>query len=420
MTPRETTGAGRFLGWRMVALAFAAFNLCAGIIAGSFGAVLSVLQHDLGASRGAISSGFGLVYLAIGVLSPVVGNLLERFSIRMVMTTGAVLCAAGFAMLAYARSLAEVLIIFAGPIGVGYAVLGVVAPPTLVNRWFDHARGKALGIAMMPLAILVWPPVAAMLVARGGRALMLLAVAAMFVVLLPLLRLVVDTPAQAGQQPLAAAAPEERRAGIPAAEQPTLPWTAIFGDLRFWLLSVGIGVLVCTAIAYLSHGVAIAGERGVPSTLGAVLISSYGGGTLLGALVFGALIDRIGPFTTLVINAITAAAMWFLLLSLSAFPPMMAAATILGMCGGATFALHSAAITSLFGAGNFSRAIGYSYLIKLPFLFGGAPIAGFLYDHSGNYRSTLLVAGGSLLGATILFAALTIRRREVRRPVPLA
>ena len=63
-----------FLGWRMVAVAFLAYNAGLGLTSGSFGTVMPALQSELGASRAAVSMAFGFMLLVIGLLAPVVGN----------------------------------------------------------------------------------------------------------------------------------------------------------------------------------------------------------------------------------------------------------------------------------------------------------------------------------------------------------
>jgi hypothetical protein len=58
---------------------------------------------------------------------------------------------------------------------------------------------------------------------------------------------------------------------------------------------------------------------------------------------------------------------------------------------------------------------GYSYFLKLPFLVGAAPLAGYLYDASGGYGSTHLVYVTAAAAAAAMAMALAIdhRRRTV-------
>lgn len=415
----QTNASRRFLGWRMVAVAFLAYNAGLGLTSGSFGTVMPVLQSELGASRAAVSMAFGLMLLVIGILAPVVGNVITKVSLRLVMPVGAAIAALGFLWLAYADSLIQVLVAFGALVGSGACLMGVLAAPTLVGRWFDHNRGKALGLALMPLAILIAPPITAILVKAGGSRLAFLALAGLFVALIPILALgVVDKPEDVGQMPLRSE--REVEEGYVASAKPMRSTGEIVTDIRFWLLSLCIGTLTASGVAFVSHGTGIAMERGFDLTTAATAVSAYGSGTLIGALGFGWLIDRIGPFWSLVVCMAVQVVLWLAVYALSTVPLMLLAAALIGTAGGATVAMHSAAMTELFGSTSFSRAMGYSYVLKIPFSFGAAPLAGYLFDISGGYASTLMVFVVALAIATAFAMILAFTQHRVGRLSPAA
>jgi len=109
-------------------------------------------------------------------------------------------------------------------------------------------------------------------------------------------------------------------------------------------------------------------------------------------------------------------AAWFAFTGISSLPPMQLLAGLIGAAAGATVALHSAVMPEIFGTNNFSRAIGYSYLIKVPFLFGAAPLSGYLYDRSHNYGSTFLFFACALCVATAVSILLAFDQRRRYRP----
>src|SRR2546425_289882 len=119
----------------------------------------------------------------------------------------------GFLLLAYARDLFEVLFIYGAIIGPGSCLLAVVAAPTLVSRWFEHDRGKALAIGLLQISALVNAPIAAWLLATGGRSLMCFALAGLYVVLIPVFSFAIDWPKDVGQTPRVA--PMAEASGIP-------------------------------------------------------------------------------------------------------------------------------------------------------------------------------------------------------------
>src|SRR5207302_9217579 len=170
-------GSEPFFGWRMVALAFLAYNVGLTVVVNAFGPALPVLQRELGASRGAVSMAFGLLMLALGLLAPLIGNLTRWVKLRSLMMTGAAVNALGFLALAFARNLPEVLLLFGAVIGTGSCLMAIISAPSLISRWFERDRGKALGIGLVQVFGLATAPLAAWLVAEGGRHLLFLTLA---------------------------------------------------------------------------------------------------------------------------------------------------------------------------------------------------------------------------------------------------
>lgn len=402
-----------FHGWRMVALAFMASNIGLNVVITTFGPAMPVLERELGASRAGVSVAFGIMMLMLGVLAPLVGGLAQRGGLRRLMVAGALINAAGFLLLAFAGSLWMLIAGYGFIIGTGACILSIIGAPTLICRWFEKDRGKALGIGLMPALGLVAAPVAAWLAVAGGGRLLFLVLAGLFMLLVPFMFLVIDRPEQVGQ--------------IPLRQQPATPYAGnavvtgrapvpILTDWRFWVLSLSIGCLSVAGLTLGSHAPAMAAAKGVELTTGAMLLSAVGAGAILGSPGFGWLIDRVGPFNALAAALFSSGMLW----AMFAFAPTMSLllplSFIMGFTLGGTLALHSACLNDLFGSGRFSRAMGMGYLAKAPFVFGAAPLAGFLYDLAGGYGWAYLVcATVPMIGA---LAALLLAGERRRRTLP--
>ena len=123
--------------------------------------------------------------------------------------------------------------------------MGVVPAPTLVSRWFERDRGKALGLALMQVLGLVAAPLAGQLVMMGGGHLLFLCLAGFFGALIPVMSQVIDTPETAGQSPRRWVADPLP----PPVGAPPLSSLEIFTNRRFWLLSLAVGI--CTGLTAL-------------------------------------------------------------------------------------------------------------------------------------------------------------------------
>ena len=85
-----------FSGWRVVLLCFLAQNLAMGFAFGSFGPLLASTEQHFGVTRTVATTGMSLILLAIGGLSPLLGGLLQKVSVRSAMIGGAALSALGY------------------------------------------------------------------------------------------------------------------------------------------------------------------------------------------------------------------------------------------------------------------------------------------------------------------------------------
>jgi MFS family permease len=395
-------GDERQTAWRMVAIAFLAHNCAYGLIIGTFAPVFSVLQSELGIGRAKASSLLALMYVSVALVAPLVGQVLQRYSIRSVMITGATLISVGHVLLASIGNFLIVACLYGLLIGPGACLLSPVPATTLVSRWFVQGRGKALGIATTSVFLLLAPPLAALIVQHGGPRLVFLLVAAVFALLIiPISRIVEAPLARLDAAPFPVANHDMQRARSGHSVRQLL------GDGRFWLVSVGMGVLTSTSGIIVAHAVSIGGEKGLSLNQAATLVSIFGAGAIVGSPAFGWLADRIGSLQSLTLNACSQAALWLAMVWTTSLPGLLALSGLLGVCTGGAVVLHAAALSSLFGRDSYSRAMGFSYLLKAPFLLTAAPLAGYAFDISGSYTLAFLSSSGVLVIATAAFLALT-------------
>jgi MFS family permease len=417
-SPASTPARNRIAAWRMVMLGFLAQNCAGGMVMGSFGTVLTILQGELNVSRAAVSSTLGVIYMSLCLSSPIVGGLLQHYKLRTMMIVGSLGAAIASLLLAYAQSFTTVVLLCALLLGPSMCMVGIIPTSTLVSRWFTHDRGKALGIANMPLFLLVVPPIAAKIAISHGRTGVFLAMTGVFLLLILLLSRILERPDAADRRfPSDQGLATDRRSGTSGSEMSS---AALLHDSRFWLLSLGIGIMAGGGTIFLGHAVPMAQQKGFALTTASMLMSSCGAGALLGALTFGWLIDRIGALSSLTLNASIQALTWLGFFFASSLWALLLLSLLTGICYGAQIALHGAALNEFFGTTNISKAMGLSYLLKVPFLFASAPIAGYIFDVSGNYDGAVIMCAIALTFSTLLFGWLKIRGQRQIPHIPVA
>jgi fucose permease len=390
----------------VVLLCFVAQNCAMGFAFGSFGPLLASTEQHFGVSRTMASIGMSLIMLAIGGLAPFLGSLLQRTQVRWGMIAGALLSAMGYWGLASLHAFGPALVMYA-LIGTGVSLTAILGPLLLISRWFDANRARTLSLVNLPIALFATPYIIARLLPEYGRFTLLATLGTVFLLLVPVLLLLVEHPPAGALPPRAAAA----GARVTAGEKPV----AILKVPAFWLLSVGIGIMAGAGSAFMVHIVAFGMEEHMSLPAASALLSIYCGAGILGTLLFGWIADRLGPPSALVISASCQAVLWWCLLQVNG-ALLYVAAGLLGICLVPLTTLHGAALSRVFGAGAVGRAIGYSYSVKLPFIFAFAPAMGRTFELFGGYRVPFLLTAGCMVVSS---ASFYLMRVSLRNQVPV-
>ena len=412
--PRDTaaTAGGQHLffpGWSVVALCFLSLNFSVGIVFAAYSPLVVAIQEQFGTSRTLASSALSATGLMLGLCAPLVGGLVQRFSARSVMMGGCALVALGFLLAAFVTNVYALIAIYGTLIGAGFVAMGIVPCSTLVTRWFNEKRGLALGIINLFPGMALFPVIVTYAVTHYELRGALLANAAMFAILLPLLFLIANRPQDKGLAPLGGE-PEEAAPAQPGAAPEGAG--ALLRSPSFWLLSIGIALITGIANMLTVHLMPMLLDAGIPAEKASIVPFIYGMVLAFSAPFFGALIDRIGPFRTLMLEVAIAILPWIgmaiLPVTFSNFALLLC---VVGLANGGIVTLHTATAAKLFSQAQFSRAIGLGYFVKMPFLFIGPPLGGFVFDRTGSYEFAILIGIGVIVITAALFAILLAANR---------
>jgi len=379
----------------MLALAFLSLNCSTGILYGSFGPLLASTEQQFSTSRAMTSLGMAVISVFFTGLSPIVGILIERLSVRTVMQLGALVSIVGYVGLGTTRADYMAVLLFDAVIGIGTSLLGVVAPYTLVTRWFSRDRAKAMGVVTLPIVLILIPFIIARLLPYVGRSEIYFALAAIFIVIFLLAFLVIEYPEDIGQRAWGEKQESEGEEVVGCVQRYYLTTRQIFSYPVFWIITLGFSCLAAAGTAFTTHLVALGAERQLSPTLASMLLTIYAGAGIPGNFIFGWLADRFTAARTLVGIALGEAMLCYIL-SRATGLGIFVIAGLLGACAVAVPMIHGAIFSSYFGTTNVSRALGLSYAIKLPLILGATPFAGYLFDRTGSYNTSLLFSSGIL------------------------
>ena len=372
----------------MLVRAFLAQNTATGCAFGGFAVSILAIQARFDTTRSMAAMVLALTVLAMSGLGLIVAGMISRIGLRNTMMTGAVLSITGYFLLALVQSIEATLIVCTLAIGPGASLLGGLPPSILAGNWHPHARGRAVGIAYIPLFVTVIPLLGLAVIQRFGLPAFFVTLAVLHILLLPVL-LGVSEPPQSDY-------PES--ATVAAGSRPS-----ILSQPLFWGVLIGEGVLQASTITGSAHIVAIATEYGVAARWGALLLSIKGFASIFGSILAGLACDKIGPARTLSAAGAGLTVSWILISASGWFPALALAMIIMGISGAAIFPLVAVLVAQTFGVAAFPRTIGFLGAFTLPFTFG-APAAGWLRDTTNNYHVAMLLFMALSFGAAINFA----------------
>lgn len=401
------------LGWgmkvRIVAICFLAQNCAMGLAFGSYGVLLASTESHFGVSRTIAASGMSMVTLAMGLVSPIAGTIMQRVPVSIAMVAAATISAIAYGVLTFTGNFPVALAMY-GLVGVGVVVLALLGPVTIISRWFPTSRAQVLGIVNLPFVLFLAPFTIAEALLAFGRTAVIAGIAATFIALIPILALLVERPPPSLEPAITAGSPKPK-------SQEMISPGQILRMPTFWLLSLAVGVMSGSGSAFVVHIIPFATEKSGSLQFASSALSIYSGAGFLGILLFSWLSERIGAAVTLTVIAFGLAITWFCLIH-AAGPGLILLAALAGLCLNAVVTLHGTALGDMFGTENVGKSMGYSYAIKVPFLFGFAPAFGFIYDTAGNYTTAFLTTSLLLVAAGILtyFLCILLRTRKLLVP----
>lgn len=387
----------RFSGWRMVGLCFVLTNVALGVNFSAYGALVGAIETHFATSRALASGGISMLTLSMGLMSPLVGALMRRFPLRLLMAVGIVLNAAGLALASTTQSIGVLLAAYLLLVGPGFCLYAVIPCTTIIGNWFVAGRGRALGLANIPVGNAVLPVAAAAALSAVGLPLTFLGGAGLLLALLPLLLFLADTPERLGQTAHGVA---EADAG--AAPGATMTTAAILRDPAFLVLSLAVSVLSAAGLVMVTQIVGLSMDRGLTLESASLVLAGFGLAGVAGAPLFGALADRLGGGRAFAVLAFALVPGWLGLLVANGFAALLLLAVLIGVCSNGIVTLFGATMGEWLGSANVGMAMGLCYLLQIPFLFGAAPLAGAMYDATGGYGATIALHVASMVAIGVL------------------
>jgi MFS family permease len=114
-------------------------------------------------SRGELMLAIFAFQVMTGLISPVVGHIVDKIPLRMPMVTGIALFGCGLGILSLASAYWQVIAVYAVLFSASMVLGGTFLSQVLINRWFTADKGLALGISATGTSVggMLFPPLIA-------------------------------------------------------------------------------------------------------------------------------------------------------------------------------------------------------------------------------------------------------------------
>lgn len=383
--------------WWVVTGAVTGLFVCNGPVLGfTFGVFLKPIMADTGWSRGTVSFALSVGGIFSAIAVPILGRMMDRWSIRRVALPGIVLYSLCLGLVGLSPKVFWVFTLLFALAEMTSAIQTPLGYAKAISAWFDPRRGLALGIALAGVGLggSLIPQLANTLITHVGwrgayASLALLTLAIAF----PAVALWIREPRPGeGERRLAAAA----RGLLPGATS-----REAVHEPRFWVL-VGVFFLVAIAInGTVAHVIPLLTDRGISPARATAIFGLFGLSTLAGRLLAGWLVDRV--FASYVASAFFLAPIAGFALLASAVGPLAGLGVILfGLGLGTEVDLIAFLVSRYFGQRSFGELYGYFFMV-----FGlgssvGRFLGGWVYDLTGSYNAAFVGAGAALVAAVVL------------------
>ena len=407
-------------GWRQVALGFVLLATVS-MIASCYSVVAVPLLAAFHPTRFVMGLAMFVLSGVSALLSPFLGNLMDRSSLRRLMLIGGGLIAAGYASLSLATSFNHVLIIFGLFIAPANVLLGPMAVTVLLSRWFSRRRGLVIGIAIAGVATgsIVYPVIIQALLnhfkwrtAFQVFGLLLLAVTVTAALL------VVNHPHDRG---LHADGDSEDSIAVKAArDAPAVTAMSVLTDPTFWLAAAVFAVVTSGMKGMITNLSPLALDNGVSATAAAGLISVYGTAGLVAKGGFALLSDRVNPRILMFASlAGFAAGMAMLTQASLGYTAIISGVALVGMFGGIMVPMQSLLMPRIFGEHVVGKAYGLMSGVTLLALMTTPALFGLIFDRTGSYSAIFVTFSALAIAVMLAVAAMRMHPRYVAKDAEL-
>ena len=391
-----------FYGYNIVTAGFFIQAICIGSMF-TFGVFFKEFQTEFGWSRGLISGASSLAFFVMGMGAIFFGTLNDKFGPRIILTVSGSLLGIGYLLMSFIQAPWHLYILYGVLVGIGFSTHDVITLST-VARWFTRLRGRMTDLTKVGTGVgqFIAPILATTLITSyGWRSAYLMIGGFSLIALILLAQLMKLDPQSIGLLPDGVVDTED--SDTSSVELDSLPFRDAFRSLRFWIICFAEFSIFFCLLTVIVHIIPHAQDLGLNPTLAATILSTIGSVSIIGRIVTGTLIDRIGGKRSLIFCfIILIGSLIWLQFALETWM-LFTFAVVYGFSHGAFFTVISPLIAELFGTDSLGKLFGIVLFVGTLGGTIGPFISGYIFDVTGSYQSSFAVLTGfAILGLVLV------------------
>lgn len=353
------------------------------------GLFMAPVMEELGCGAGAFMLYFSISSVVTFLFLPAAGKLMGKYDIRLLLVLSLVFHAGSFMLLGLMRNIWGWYLLSI-PMALGSILTTQIGGPVLIGNWFCRYTGVATGIMMAASGLFgaLFQPLAGMLITNiGWRSAYFVLGGLVLAVSVPVVLLTIRfAPQEKGMRPFGA---DQIDKCIESSGTSGIPVEKARKTAAFWELFAFMFFLTAAA-SFAQHLPKYADQLGFDPTFAGKAMGVFMVGTLLGAIAFGLMNDRIGAKRTTIL-ALFCGETAIVTLILGGGKPTLfnAAVLVFGFASASVGTMGPLLATAIFGQKDYGRI--YSAIAMGMALAGVVSMAGygFIYDAFRSYVPVL-------------------------------
>lgn len=414
-------GRNLYYGWIVAATTFLTMLATAAAM-GSAGIMIAPLREEFGWSTEQVSTAISIRLILYGLFGPFAAAFMNQFGVKRVVVFALGLICTGILTSFFMTQWWQLLLLWGVVVGVGTGMTALVLGATVATRWFNKRRGLVVGLMTASTAtgqMIFQPLLASLTELNGWRVAMSAVVVLMFVIMVLVLVLMRDHPADV-QLPIygdeSVTEPLPRSVGLVAMlTAPLQNLKVVSKTATFWVLFLSFYVCGFSTNGLIhTHWVPMNLDFGVAAVSAASMLAIIGMFDFVGTILSGWLSDRFDNRWLLFwFYGLRGLSLIFLSFSDFGMLALFMFAIFYGLDWVATVPPTVKLTTARYGAATANMTFGWIFAGHQLGAASAAYIAGVMRTDLQTYMPALQLAGAMCMMAALVVLMVQRERSQV-------